>query len=237
VSPTRRERAVPAPVICRSGVRACCGIDIRPPWHKLSLGMTTANKVTIVRILLVPYFIAQVLYYIGDQEEIHRLQAILSFAVAAISDGIDGYIARRYHQRSELGAILDPLADKLLLVSGTVLLSLDHGPCLERIPLWFVTTIVSRDVLLVIGVAVIHYTCGKIVVRPRILGKIATVLQMATLLWALLKWNSQWLLVGSAAAAMCTGISGLWYVLDGMKQLSASPTSSALPPAEDHAKK
>ena len=63
------------------------------------------------------------------------------------------------------------LEEHRLLVSGTVLLSLDNGPCFDRIPLWFVTTIVSRDVLLVIGTAVIHYSCGKIVVRPRLLGK------------------------------------------------------------------
>ena len=83
--------------------------------------MTTANKVTILRILLIPFFVVQVLYYVKNGNELHRLLAILSFAVAAICDGVDGYIARRYNQRSELGAILDPLADKLLLVSGIVL--------------------------------------------------------------------------------------------------------------------
>ena len=93
--------------------------------------MTTANKVTILRILLIPFFVVQVLYYVKNGNELHRLLAILSFAVAAICDGVDGYIARRYNQRSELGAILDPLADKLLLVSGIVLLSFDHGPYFE----------------------------------------------------------------------------------------------------------
>src|SRR5438045_8696995 len=87
--------------------------------------MTTANKITILRILLIPFFVVQVLYYVKNGNETHRFLAILSFAVAAICDGVDGYIARRYNQRSELGAILDPLADKLLLVSGIVLL--DHA--------------------------------------------------------------------------------------------------------------
>src|SRR5882762_4820749 len=98
--------------------------------------MTTANKITILRILLIPFFVVEVLYYVKNGNEVHRLLAILSFAVAAICDGIDGYIARRYNQRSELGAILDPLADKLLLVSGIVVLSFEHRPRFDTIPLW-----------------------------------------------------------------------------------------------------
>ncbi len=80
--------------------------------------MTTANKITILRILLIPFFVVELIYYVRTGNEIHRLAAILCFAVAAICDGVDGYIARRYNQISELGKILDPLADKLLLVSG-----------------------------------------------------------------------------------------------------------------------
>ncbi len=61
--------------------------------------MTTANKITILRILLVPFFVVEVLYYVKDGHELHRLLAIISFGVAAICDGVDGYIARRYDQR------------------------------------------------------------------------------------------------------------------------------------------
>jgi CDP-diacylglycerol--glycerol-3-phosphate 3-phosphatidyltransferase len=139
--------------------------------------MTTANKVTILRILLVPFFICQMLYYGNGGAELHRWLAVAAFALCALSDGVDGYIARRYNQRSELGALLDPLADKLLLVSGVVFLSFDHRPYLPPLPLWLVTTIVSRDLLLVIGWSVIHHVCGRVTVRPRISGKIATVLQ------------------------------------------------------------
>src|SRR5213079_3633093 len=102
--------------------------------------MTTANKITILRILLIPFFVVEVLYYVMNGHELHRLLAILSFALAAIFDGVDGYVARRYNQRSELGAILDPLADKLLLVSGIILLSFDHQPYLDPIPLWLTGT-------------------------------------------------------------------------------------------------
>jgi len=89
--------------------------------------MTTANKITILRMLLIPFFVLEVLYHVKSGNDWHRVAALLTFAVAAILDGVDGYIARHYNQRSELGAILDPLADKLLLVSGVVVLSFDHG--------------------------------------------------------------------------------------------------------------
>jgi len=188
--------------------------------------MTTANKITILRILLIPFFVVEVLYYGKGGNELHRLWAIISFAVAAICDGVDGYIARRYNQRSELGAILDPLADKLLLVSGIVLLSIPWS-YFDTIPLWLTGTIIGRDILILVGLVVIQIMIGKVTVRPRILGKIATVLQMAVVLWILLKWNTRWLKVWTLGAAICTGGSGLLYVWDGVRQLSAHPSSSA----------
>ena len=187
--------------------------------------MTTANKITILRILLVPFFVVQVLYYMKTGSEWYRLFAFVCFAVAAISDGVDGYIARRYNQISELGKIIDPLADKLLLVSAVVLLSIKN-PHLERIPFWLTATILSRDAILIIGLLLIQYVCGKATVRPVMLGKVATVLQMICVLWALLKFSPKVLLVLAAAAAVCTGVSGLIYVVEGVRQLSASPSSS-----------
>lgn len=188
--------------------------------------MTTANKITILRMLLIPFFVVAVLYYVENGKEVYRVLGIGCFGIAAICDGVDGYIARRYNQRSELGAILDPLADKLLLVSGIVLLSFDHRPYLGRVPLWLTGTIIGRDVLLLIGLVVIQMVVGKVSVRTRMLGKVATVLQMVVVLWILLKWEPRSLLVWTAGAAVCTGISGLLYVWDGSRQLSAHPASS-----------
>ncbi len=188
--------------------------------------MTTANRITIFRILLIPFFVVEILYYVRNGHELHRILGISAFAVAAICDGVDGYIARHFNQRSELGAILDPLADKLLLVSGIVLLSFDNTPYLSTVPLWLTGTIIGRDILLLAGMIVIQWTVGKVKVRPRVLGKIATVLQMAVVIWVLLKWPERWLLALTAGAAVCTGISGLLYVWDGTRQMSAHPTSS-----------
>ena len=136
----------------------------------LNSAMTTANKVTILRILLIPFFVVEVLYYMKTGIQTHRVLAISVFAVAAICDGVDGFIARRFNQRSELGAILDPLADKLLLVSGVILFSLDD-PRLGSIPLWLTGTIIGRDLLLLIGLVVTQMMVGKVTVRPRVLGK------------------------------------------------------------------
>ncbi len=188
--------------------------------------MTTANKITILRMLLIPFFVVEVLYYTREGNEVHRLLAILSFAIAAICDGVDGYVARRYNQRSELGAILDPLADKLLLVSGVVVLSFDHAPYLDSVPLWLTGTIIGRDILILIGMLVIQFMVGKVKVRPRALGKVATVLQMAVVLWIMLKWPQAWLRSLTLGAALFTGVSGLLYVWDGSRQLSAHPSSS-----------
>jgi len=197
--------------------------------------MTTANKVTILRILLVPFFVVELLYYLRSGNEWFRLTALLCFATASMLDGVDGYIARHFNQKSELGAILDPLADKLLLVSAIVTLSLNHSDHLGQIPLWLTGTLLGRDVLLLIGIGVVRFTIGKVVVRPRVMGKVATVLQMIVVLWIMLKWDggrmAQWTEFLNLSAAICTGLAGLLYVWDGVAQLSAHPISS---PTKNH---
>jgi cardiolipin synthase len=191
--------------------------------------MTTANKITILRMLFIPVFVVETIYYVRTGNELHRLVAILAFALTAILDGVDGYIARHYKQISELGKILDPLADKLLLVSGIVLLSFNNEPYLRQIPLWLTGTIIGRDFLLGLGAVVIHLVVGKIAVRPRMTGKIATVFQMLTVVWILLRWDlvpHGWVLqVWIVGAGVFTGVSFVLYVFDGMKQLSAHPAS------------
>lgn len=191
--------------------------------------MTTANKVTIFRILLIPFFVVEVIYYMKTGNEAHRFSAVLAFAVAAICDGVDGYIARHYNQRSELGAILDPLADKLLLVSGVVLFSLGN-PHLGTIPLWLTGTIIGRDLVILLGMVVIQMTVGKVTVQPCWLGKVATLLQIICVSWVLLKWDSRlderWFFAWTLGAAVCTGVSGLIYVWSGVRQLSSHPASS-----------
>src|SRR3989338_2065947 len=112
------------------------------------MGLTFANKITIVRIVAVPFFIATVLYY-SPEENYLRYVALGIFLFAVISDVIDGYIARTRDQKTRAGAILDPLADKLLLISAFICLY-KIGIQLGEIhfPVWFVVAVISRDVIL-----------------------------------------------------------------------------------------
>lgn len=191
--------------------------------------MTTANKITILRILVVPFFATQALYYADTGDDRFRLAAILAFWIAAILDGVDGYIARRYNQRSELGAILDPAADKMLLLSGLIILTLNNEPHLYSIPLWCTATILGRDVILLGGLGIIYYIKGKIKMGPRLISKVATFLQMALILHTLLKWPQNIQLIWAWGAAGCTAISCILYILDGARQISDHPASTADP--------
>src|SRR5208283_3024586 len=109
--------------------------------------------------------------------------------------------------------------------------SFNNQPRLGSIPLWLTGTIIGRDLLILIGMVVIQMTVGKVKIRPRIPGKISTVCQMICIGWVLLKWDAllpkTWFVIWTMSAAVCTGISGLLYVWDGMRQLSSHPTSSA----------
>ena len=128
------------------------------------------------------------------------------------------------NQRSVLGKVLDPLADKLLLVSGLIILCLPN-PHLFQIPLWFATIVFGRDVILGLGIIVVYVFCGKIKGTPHIIGKIATVLQIAVVSWALLKWDEGTLFWIMLAAGITTGVSGLIYIWQGAKHLSETPES------------
>src|SRR6266481_4080167 len=159
--------------------------------------MTTANKITVVRILMIPVFVTLAIYY-GDSVqrgapvEWQRFAAIFVFLLAAVSDGLDGYVARRYNQRSALGVILDPIADKGLLLSGIITLSISNwsesDPEYGRFPLWFPVLVITRDVVILVGSVVLHVLNGKVEVRPSWTGKTATVLQMAAIAWVMLQF-------------------------------------------------
>src|SRR5436189_2327 len=138
--------------------------------------MTTANKITVVRILMIPVFVTMAIYYgqsieRGAPLEWIRFTAIAIFLVAAVSDGLDGYVARRYNQRSSLGVILDPIADKGLLLSGVITLSIsnwsDVDPEYGKFPIWFPVLVITRDVVILVGGVVLHLLNGKLTVRRR----------------------------------------------------------------------
>ena len=193
--------------------------------------MTTANKITIVRILMIPAFVTMAIYYgqsvqRGAPLEWMRFAAIAIFLIAAISDGLDGYVARQYNQRSSLGVILDPIADKGLLLSGIITLSISNwsesDPDYGMFPIWFPVLVISRDAILIVGAAILYLLIGKVHVKPNWTGKVATVLQMVAIAWVMLQLHVVPLLYVVIAAGVFTAISGIVYVGEGVRQLQAA---------------
>ena len=198
--------------------------------------MTTANKITIVRILMIPVFVALAIYYgqsiqQGQPVEWLRFAAIMVFLVAAVSDGLDGYVARRYNQRSALGVILDPIADKGLLLSGIITLSISNwsesDPDYGRFPAWFPVLVITRDAVILVGAILLHVLNGKVHIKPSWTGKVATVLQMCAIGWVMLQIHFIPLPFVVALAGVFTFISGVIYVLDGVRQLQAEGHTNA----------
>jgi len=174
------------------------------------------NYLTLLRIILVPVFFTLLISY-GQGKEQYRLWALGVFILAVLTDALDGMAARFTNQRTELGTFLDPLADKLLLLSGYLgilfVSSLPYHP-----PLWITVTIVFRDVVIVVGLLIVFLVTRKVkAVDPHWLGKVTTFFQMAGLVAILLNqvaaiwlWN---------VTAVLTILSGGIYIRRGIQAL------------------
>ena len=169
--------------------------------------MTIPNLITILRVLLVPIFI---IYMINDRV----LGSLIIFVIASASDALDGFIARVFHKKSDLGAYLDPLADKILLIAAYTTLAI-----LKMIPPWLAVLIISRDVIILLGVLVLYLNRHPVKIHPSLLSKSTTCLQIATILMVLsnsylnlepIKMYAFWLTAGFTIA------SGLQYIRIGL---------------------
>jgi len=180
--------------------------------------MNLANRITIFRILLIPFFIASLLYY-SEAKPYLRLVALVIFAIAAFTDAIDGGIARSRSQITELGTILDPIADKLLISSAFISLSIIGSiPSELRIPAGVVLAVITRDIIIVLGALIIYFLKGSIAIKPSWLGKITTFFQMLAILMilAVFKYNKFFVY----PAVLFTIVSGIDYIWRGSKQLN-----------------
>ncbi len=170
--------------------------------------LTAANQLTLLRMLLIPAFVILVLYG-------HLGWALVVFVTAGVTDGLDGVIARRT-QRTTLGAWLDPMADKLLLVTTFVVLSLPNLDLTNRLPVWLTVCIISRDVVIILTVAIVNLAIGRRTFRPSIFGKIATatyiVTAVAAMLFNYLGYHSPIVDLGVWVSLAITIISSLHYI-------------------------
>ena len=170
--------------------------------------MNLANKISITRIILIPFFIAAIIY--------SRLGvALILFMVAVISDAADGFIARTLKQKTELGTILDPIADKLLLMSAYITLSIANLKELITIPPYVMIVVISRDVIIVLGSIMVYMIKGSLEVSPSIVGKITTFFQMMTIVSVLIQFNHS-PIVWNIAVTL-TIASGIDYVIKGSR--------------------
>ena len=171
--------------------------------------LTAPNQLTLFRLLLVPCLVILVLYGFNGL-------ALVVFIVAGVTDALDGLMARRMGQRTTLGAWLDPMADKLLLVSTFIVLTMPLG-LPNQLPLWFTVLVISRDVCIVLTVAIVNLAVERRVFYPSILGKIATVLYVVTgavtLFFNFLEQESVLVDLVVYMAVVFTVASGLHYIV------------------------
>ena len=176
--------------------------------------LTVPNIITLARILLTPLFIILLI-----QKRYH--QALGIFVLAGISDMADGLIARRWQMKSPLGAFLDPLADKLLMCSSFVTLGIYH-----LIPPWLAVIVISRDVVLVLGVMLFKMVNFPLIVQPSLAGKFSTTTQITTVLMVLVAQS--WSVSPAFLKALfwltgaLTTISGVHYILQALRTAAQS---------------
>jgi cardiolipin synthase len=141
--------------------------------------VTVPNLLTVFRMVLIPVFVSLLFYQ-------RFVLALGVFVLAGVTDGLDGLLARRFDQKSQLGTILDPIADKLMLVTAFVVLSMravfPHPlPSHLPVPFWVTVAVISRDVFILVGAAAINIVTGFRRFRPSLLGKINTTVQIVAI--------------------------------------------------------
>jgi cardiolipin synthase len=174
--------------------------------------MNLPNILTLTRVLMIPFFVI----FIINQ---HFGWALITFVIAGITDGVDGLIARITHQRTELGAYLDPIADKLLLFSAFITLAI-----IEVIPSWLVVIVITRDVIILVGFLVMLLTNYHPKINPSLLSKMTTVFQILTIVLVLFTGYypvfKQISMIAIYGTAVMTVLSGAHYIYIGTRILN-----------------
>ena len=180
-------------------------------------GLSVANQLTLLRMLLIPALVILVVYGLNGW-------ALTVFLVAGLTDALDGLLARWWGQPTSLGALLDPMADKLLLISTFIVLTIPALDLPNRLPVWLTVLVISRDVIIVVTVAIVNLAIGHRTFSPTLLGKLATLIYIVTAAVTLcFNWLDQTSIVVDAAvyaALIITLLSGLHYIAHATRVLS-----------------
>jgi len=185
---------------------------------------TVANQLTLLRMALIPAFVIMVVYG-------RTGWALVTFVVAGLTDGLDGLIARRAGQQTSLGAWLDPMADKLLLVTTFVVLTVPGTDLVNRFPFWLTILVITRDVVIVTTVAIVTAVMGVRTFKPSLYGKAATAVYVVTcvvMLWFnFLGRPSILVAVGIWTSLGITLVSGFHYVAHAARIINAPAADAA----------
>lgn len=181
--------------------------------------MSLADKLSILRILLIPFFVACLLYF-NSHNLFLRYVAIALFGVAVLTDFFDGLVARLKNEKSPIGQVIDPLADKLLLITAFISLYALRGtlPLEFKIPLWVILVIISRDFIILLGVLILNFLKIDPPIAPSLWGKLTTFFQMFTILSVLMNFSFCPLIW--TAAVIFTLISGIGYFIRGIRAIN-----------------
>jgi cardiolipin synthase len=186
---------------------------------------TLPNLLTFSRLVALPFLVNAIL-------EGHHLAAAAIFLAASITDIVDGYLARRFGMASPLGAYLDPVADKLVLVSTFIVLTIPSTPTLVHVPVWLLVLLIFRDVLIVVISLVLFLALGMRTFTPSPLGKATTFVEIATVV-AILLHNLGWMpavvaetgFPAVAAFTLGSGIHYIWRLSTGLPRPAPGPSA------------
>ncbi len=175
---------------------------MKSPW-------TLPNFITLLRLAALPFFLVAI-------SDGRFGIALAIFVAAGLSDGIDGFLARRFDMRSAIGAYLDPIADKLMLMSSYLFLAIPSYPAQVKVPVWLAVMVISRDILLLLVALLMILATGRRRFPPSWVGKVTTVTQIITVLFVLCAnvwdWPDPLVLIAFGATATATILSGFDYV-------------------------
>lgn len=194
--------------------------------------LTVPNLLTVFRMVLIPVFVTLLFY--------RRFSLALTvFILAGLTDGLDGLLARRFGQQSQLGTVLDPIADKLMLVTAFIVLSMRSVfpqplPSHLPVPFWVTVTVISRDVFIIVGAAAINMMTGFRGFRPSWLGKLNTTIQIggiAAIMFAasVPRYTGYYLPTVYAAVFALAVLSGLHYIFFASKLMNEDRKQGSAP--------
>ena len=187
--------------------------------------MTIPTRITLARLIMSPVFVVLAIKYsstiaLGKPDVLFLYLALIVFAIAVISDALDGYLARKLNQISRIGSFFDPIADKTLLLSATI--TLTYIDCGKLIPIFYTTLILSRELIQISGAIAIGAILGDIKVKHHWTGKLSTFMQVILIYSAFIISSESIMLYLSIIGGLFTFSSAALYIYAGLSQLPES---------------